>query len=132
MRKMEKGFEDREMEHLRRRLLERKRQVWQDVAVRLREELGEEYQSQLGLALDDPEKALVDLMGDTDMILLENRRDELEAIEEALNRIEEGFYGICAACGQRIPARRLEALPFAVRCVEDQARVEGRFGRASL
>jgi DnaK suppressor protein len=129
---MEKGFEDRRMEHLRRRLLERKRQVWQDVAVRLREELGEEYQSQLGLALDDPEKALVDLMGDTDMILLENRRDELEAIEEALNRIEEGFYGICADCGQRIPARRLKALPFAVRCVEDQARVEGRFGRASL
>lgn len=129
---MEKGFEDREMEHLRRRLLERKRQVWQDVAVRLREELGEKYQSQLGLALDDPEKALVDLMGDTDMLLLENRRDELEAIEEALNSIEEGSYGICTDCGQRIPARRLEALPFAVRCVEDQARVEGRFGRASL
>jgi DnaK suppressor protein len=129
---MEKGFEDREMEHLRRRLLERKRQVWQDVAVRLREELGEKYQSQLGLALDDPEKALVDLMGDTDMLLLENRRDELEAIEEALNSIDEGSYGICTDCGQRIPARRLEALPFAVRCVEDQARVEGRFGRASL
>lgn len=129
---MEKGYEDREMEHLRRRLLERKRQVWQDVAVRLREELGEEYQSQLGLALDDPEKALVDLMGDTDMLLLENRRDELEAIEEALSRIDEGSYGICTDCGQRIPARRLEALPFAVRCVEDQARVEGRFGRASL
>lgn len=125
-------YERKELEPLKDRLLERKRRIWQDVATRLREELGEEYQSQLGRALDDPEKALVDLMGDTDMILLENRRDELQAIEMALGRIEEGSYGICVDCGEKIPPRRLEALPFAVRCVEDQARAEGRAERPSL
>ena len=38
-------------------------------------------------------------------------------IDEALARIAEGTYGICAGCGERIPAARLEALPAATRCV---------------
>jgi len=129
---MKRAYSDKELELFKERLLERKKRIWHDVALRLREELGEEYQAQLGQALDDPEKALVDLLGDTDMILLENRRDELEAIEEALNRIEAGSYGLCSDCGEPISPRRLEAMPFAVRCVEDQSRREGRFERPSL
>ncbi|MGF1446379.1 MAG: TraR/DksA family transcriptional regulator [Pikeienuella sp.] len=42
---------------------------------------------------------------------------ELRAIEAALKRIEEGEFGYCVACGEEIPAARLDAVPHAARCV---------------
>jgi RNA polymerase-binding transcription factor len=44
-------------------------------------------------------------------------RAELAAIGRALARIESGDYGTCAGCGEAIPIKRLEVLPFSVYCV---------------
>ncbi|MGI8983601.1 MAG: TraR/DksA family transcriptional regulator [Acidimicrobiales bacterium] len=38
-------------------------------------------------------------------------------IDAAIRRVDAGAYGLCAACGQTIPAPRLEALPEATLCV---------------
>ena len=40
-----------------------------------------------------------------------------ERVERALAKLAEGTYGICDACGQPIPERRLEAFPESVLCV---------------
>jgi DnaK suppressor protein len=45
---------------------------------------------------------------------------ELEAVEQALERISEGSYGVCVQCGQPIPKDRLDARPQAIRCVADE------------
>jgi len=45
---------------------------------------------------------------------------QLRLIEEALDRIEAGDYGICLGCEEPIPAKRLQALPWAKFCVECQ------------
>ena len=37
----------------------------------------------------------------------------------AMRKLDEGTYGICEVCGKEIPAGRLEAMPEAIRCVED-------------
>jgi RNA polymerase-binding protein DksA len=42
---------------------------------------------------------------------------EIHQIREALKRISEGTYGICAHCGEDIDPKRLEALPTATRCI---------------
>jgi DnaK suppressor protein len=42
---------------------------------------------------------------------------QLRLIQEALDRIEAGDYGICLACEEPIPAKRLQALPWARYCV---------------
>lgn len=42
---------------------------------------------------------------------------EISAIDRALARIAAGSYGVCAGCGEPIPAARLAALPVADRCV---------------
>lgn len=42
---------------------------------------------------------------------------ELAEIRTALERIEKGTYGVCATCGDRIGAKRLEALPYATQCI---------------
>ena len=41
-------------------------------------------------------------------------------IEAALERLDEGRYGICADCGEPIPAGRLEIIPYATHCVACQ------------
>jgi DnaK suppressor protein len=56
----------------------------------------------------------------TDMMLAA----EQENVKTALERLAAGDYGKCVDCGKDIPAARLEAIPEAIRCVEDQARWE--------
>ena len=45
---------------------------------------------------------------------------QLRLIEEALDRIHSGDYGVCLACEEPIPAKRLQALPWARYCVTCQ------------
>lgn len=42
----------------------------------------------------------------------------LRSIQKALQRIDEGTYGTCEDCGKPIARARLDAIPYAVRCVE--------------
>ena len=42
----------------------------------------------------------------------------LEMVDEALVRVKEGTYGICEGCECRIPKARLNAIPYAVKCVK--------------
>jgi DnaK suppressor protein len=46
--------------------------------------------------------------------------DKSQALVEALEQVREGTYGLCRACGERIPRRRLEILPTATLCVPCQ------------
>jgi DnaK suppressor protein len=45
---------------------------------------------------------------------------QLRMIDEALDRIASGDYGICLSCDERIPDKRLTALPWARYCVPCQ------------
>jgi DnaK suppressor protein len=41
-------------------------------------------------------------------------------VREALQRIENGTFGKCAACGQQIESNRLNAIPWTSYCLDDQ------------
>ncbi|HXW89485.1 MAG TPA: TraR/DksA family transcriptional regulator [Terriglobales bacterium] len=56
----------------------------------------------------------------------DERRRLLLLIEAALVRMQEGSYGICAACGKEISARRLDALPWTSYCLRCQQARERR------
>jgi len=49
---------------------------------------------------------------------------ELDAIDAALKRIEDGVYGVCTDCGVDIPAARLHAAPETPRCIDCQDKFE--------
>lgn len=54
----------------------------------------------------------------------------LKKINKALEKIEDGSYGVCENCGDDISIRRLEARPvtdLCIRCKEEQERVERSF-----
>ena len=48
--------------------------------------------------------------------------EQLADIDHALQKIEDGTYGMCDGCGQPIAANRLEALPQASLCIECKAK----------
>lgn len=58
--------------------------------------------------------------------LLVNEQALLAEVESALERIDQGTYGKCTNCGQPIPEKRLEALPWASRDVKCEEQLEQR------
>jgi RNA polymerase-binding protein DksA len=59
-----------------------------------------------------------------DLTILDNIEGELADIEHALQRLDDGSYGTCEACGKPIGDERLEAMPATRFCLEDQASAE--------
>ena len=55
---------------------------------------------------------------------------QLRLVEEALDRLEAGDYGVCLSCDEPIPEKRLRALPWARYCVTCQEMVGMERGAA--
>lgn len=55
-----------------------------------------------------------------------NEQALLTEVLQALKRIDDGTYGICVACGNPIPEKRLEAIPWAARDVKCEQALEQR------
>ena len=51
---------------------------------------------------------------------------QLRLVDEALDRLESGDYGVCLSCEEPIPAKRLRAVPWARYCVPCQEAVNAR------
>jgi DnaK suppressor protein len=71
---------------------------------------------------DAPDVAPDLLDAEIDEGLAERLREELAAIERAERRLAEGTYGLSVESGEPIPDARLEAIPWAERTAEEQAR----------
>jgi RNA polymerase-binding transcription factor len=51
-------------------------------------------------------------------------RTEIEMIKQAINKIDNGGYGICQACGEPIGIERLKALPYSDMCIKCASKAE--------
>ena len=56
--------------------------------------------------------------------LSEQERSQLSRVDEALEKLEDGRYGVCDECGDRIPVKRLKIVPFAKFCVTCKSKME--------
>lgn len=65
---------------------------------------------------------------DTQLELSSNEMQILRQVERALEKIEEGSYGICDISNKPIPIARLEAVPYATMTVQAQERLEKKQG----
>ena len=75
--------------------------------------------------VEDPgDQALSSTMESLKVSLQDTERQELGRIVQALQKIEEGTYGICMDCGQPISERRLHSYPNAARCIGCQEAFE--------
>jgi len=102
------------------KLLTMKRQVLREMSEDLkqgREGAKEEGMDTYDLASEERDREI-------NFILTDRDREKLQAIQEALERVESGTYGICDSCEQEISQARLAALPFTRMCVNCQAEAE--------
>ena len=73
---------------------------------------------------DDAEVASGHLQDDLWVAVLQMRAESAVGIDGALRRLDAGQFGNCSECGKEISARRLGAIPFAVRCQRCQEQHE--------
>ena len=66
-----------------------------------------------------------------DQSVVNHLEAELAELDAALTRVNSGTYGTCEGCGEPISDARLEALPAARYCVEDQSRMSRNGRRAA-
>lgn len=76
------------------------------------------------LAGDDVERALVAEQREFDAHRRQSLRARVVALDVALERLADGSYGLCLACGGEISAPRLRVFPAASRCIECAAAEE--------
>jgi RNA polymerase-binding protein DksA len=71
------------------------------------------------IASDDIDRKMIEALGSQEL-------KRLKLIDSALTRIQQGKYGLCVKCGKRIPQDRLEAIPYALMCIECKTEEERR------
>lgn len=109
-------------ETYRQRLLEKRKEMLSGLGVKF------DTLARMGRVAEDDQ---AQLSHDEFVSLHLNSLDygQLRLVEEAMDRLESGDYGICLGCDEPIPAKRLAALPWARYCISCQenagARLDG-------
>ncbi|MET0648184.1 MAG: TraR/DksA family transcriptional regulator [Pyrinomonadaceae bacterium] len=77
---------------------------------------------------DVADQSVQDVSQEIEYRLSERASQAIADIDQALLRIDEGSYGVCARCGKEIPERRLDAIPTARYDAECQTIIEQATG----
>jgi len=120
----EREAREQRQEVLHKMLLGKRQEIIKEIEESLGQSLTEDQQRRLESARDVGDQALMDLERELGISLMEMRNRRRQSIDEALTRLHEGTYGICAECGVEVSEKRLQAVPFAKLCVECQSRAE--------
>lgn len=118
-----------EIERIRQQLLSLAQQYTRGVS-RLEEEAIHGLGGEAGGGISNVPTHFADLGSasceeDLDIALMEVQGDLLEECNAALNRIQEGRYGVCENCHRAIAKGRLEVCPYARYCVPCARKLEG-------
>ena len=71
------------------------------------------------VASDDIDRKMIEAIGSQEL-------KRLRLIDSALTRIQQGKYGLCIKCNAKIPHERLEAIPYALMCIDCKSAEEKR------
>ncbi|MGH9197352.1 MAG: TraR/DksA family transcriptional regulator, partial [Acidimicrobiia bacterium] len=122
-------FDKRQLEGIRKNL--------EEMAVELKKELEEieeaafnvsqsEMSGEVGYDEDYADSGSFTFEREKDLSIANNVQDLLDKINRAIEKIDEGTYGVCEVCGNLIEPARVKALPHALLCVRDKALEERR------
>ena len=109
-----------ELEYFKSILLSRKEQILKNLSG-VEEEMVELQGQEVG---DEGDLAAASTDTLVEGAIAMQQKKELEEIERALKKIEEGGYGICEMCEEPIGFQRLKVKPHAVYCIDCREIVE--------
>jgi DnaK suppressor protein len=119
---------DLDLGHFRELLIEERKRLEEELEqVRNRHTDMDNALPEEGEGGDEDTADLASAMMDKEMDLSveDEIEDILSQVDRALQKLEEGSYGICDVSGREIPVNRLEAIPYATLTVECQSLSEG-------
>jgi DnaK suppressor protein len=103
-------------ELFKQRLLDKERELVEEIA-RLEDEARDSGEAEVRDSIDDATSS----QSTSEALQEETLASQtLTQVRDALQRIKDGTYGKCVVCGRQIAAARLEAVPWAALCLEDQ------------
>jgi RNA polymerase-binding transcription factor DksA len=108
-----------ELAKIKQELIERKRELQEELMRLYKEKFSDDVQ-------DQGDQALSSTMELLSSSLQDSRVEEYNRINRALDMIEEGSYGICVDCHEPISEKRLKSYPDASRCILCQELFEER------
>jgi DnaK suppressor protein len=113
------------LKQAKEKLLDMKSQVLRGI----RNDLKEDREGQKDDGRDTYDVASEERDREINYLLTDRDRGKLQSIDQALERIEQGTYGICESCEGEITAERLKAMPFTRLCVQCQSERENEAKR---
>lgn len=116
-----------QLQELRHRILERRRQLAAEIRGDAERARGETFGALAGETHDTAEESVADLFADLDQAEMTRDLVELRDLEAARLRLSAGAYGVCSDCGGDIGYERLRVNPAAQRCIACQTRHEKTF-----
>lgn len=85
-----------------------------------------EMTSHTGNIPDPNDRATMEFDRSFELRIRGRERKLMDKVEEALARIDDGSFGVCAGCGEEIAVKRLQARPVAKYCIDCKTRQEQR------
>ncbi|MFP3982163.1 MAG: TraR/DksA family transcriptional regulator [Desulfurivibrionaceae bacterium] len=113
-----------ELKEIEKGLRERLTELREEVRRELLATEEEHYIDLAGRVHDVGDSSTADLLADLNLVIKDTHVEEIQAIEDALERIRVMSYGNCLECGEPLRPERLKAYPTATRCYECQEKYE--------
>jgi len=100
--------------------------------LKIRDELLKGIDENIKTQRSTPERDVGDFYDDVDIekyrqmshMLGEREREKLKSIDSALEKIQDGTFGECEECGEKIGKKRLQVIPYARYCIKCQSEME--------
>jgi DnaK suppressor protein len=121
------GLKKKDLKRFREVLLARKREILRNAQRTLSEDMTLETDD----LPDEMDLASSEYLQSFTFRLRGREKTFLQKIDHALERIDDGSFGLCEQCGEPISLKRLEArleTTLCIRCKEDQERMEKAYG----
>lgn len=123
MKKNKANIDEKTLLELKKALLEKRQKIQANLEVSAKKGKGvkDDYDTKFDQVGDRPEENASEVeMYENDLGIEHSLEKDLLAIDEALEKIEDGSYGICTNCGapQNIDMARLRAFPEAKTCIK--------------
>jgi DnaK suppressor protein len=117
-----KTYSQKDLQHFRNIILEQRKEIMEEIAT-LRESMmdtttGEYTGENSSYSIHMADQGGEQMDREITFLFASREGKYLRYLEEALQRIESGQYGICRDCGSLINKERLEAVPIAQQCIK--------------
>ncbi|MGZ8155311.1 MAG: TraR/DksA family transcriptional regulator [Burkholderiales bacterium] len=121
----------KQLGRLKDALLERQRMLTSEVRAKREQAAEEAREDTMGVA-DTGDESVLRMQADLDLQEAGRDLEELQQIDAALRRMDDGTYGECVECGTDIEYARLEAQPTAMRCIDCQSQHERTYATKGM